>query len=369
MNEQQYEEADFPLFNNNDSSHIYAAELISMNNLPTFNMDPTLVAYNFQRSAAAQGPYANNQNFGSDQHQHQHLKTEAAPDFAKRSPTLYPTGSPELRGPLPSNLSSASGPSAASSAIGSPYATHAQIPSALPEWSSHGLGLAPTIAGDYGYQNEFNFGASLEPDFAFADMTKPMGFVDPSILHSYAGAPIASPMPQEEFVQQTMYPPQSPSPSEMSSRSSKRVKSSASPYMQNYAPYPYPSRRGSIASASPSSPDSSSSTPRTHCPFPTCGKSFKDLKAHMLTHQTERPEKCPITTCEYHTKGFARKYDKNRHTLTHYKGTMVCGFCPGSGSAAEKSFNRADVFKRHLTGVHCVEQVPPNSRRKTSNGS
>jgi hypothetical protein len=86
----------------------------------------------------------------------------------------------------------------------------------------------------------------------------------------------------------------------------------------------------------------------------------------MLTHQNERPEKCPILTCDYHIKGFSRKYDKNRHTLTHYKGNMVCGFCPGSGSAAEKSFNRADVFKRHLTSVHAVEQTPPNSRKKTS---
>lgn len=102
---------------------------------------------------------------------------------------------------------------------------------------------------------------------------------------------------------------------------------------------------------------------KQRCPHPECGKVFKDLKAHMLTHQNERPEKCPITTCEYHVKGFARKYDKNRHTLTHYKGTMVCGFCPGSGSAAEKSFNRADVFKRHLTAVHGVEQTPPNSRK------
>lgn len=89
----------------------------------------------------------------------------------------------------------------------------------------------------------------------------------------------------------------------------------------------------------------------------------------MLTHQNERPEKCPIPTCEYHTKGFARKYDKNRHTLTHYKGTMVCGFCPGSGSSAEKSFNRADVFKRHLTSVHGVEQTPPNARRKSPTGN
>ena len=84
----------------------------------------------------------------------------------------------------------------------------------------------------------------------------------------------------------------------------------------------------------------------------------------MLTHQSERPEKCPIVTCEYHVKGFARKYDKIRHTLTHYKGSMVCHFCPGSGSAAEKSFSRADVFKRHLTSVHGVEQTRPNTRRK-----
>ena len=101
------------------------------------------------------------------------------------------------------------------------------------------------------------------------------------------------------------------------------------------------------------------------CPNPDCGRYFKDLKAHMLTHQSERPEKCPIVTCEYHTKGFARKYDRCRHTLTHYKGTMVCDFCPGGGSATEKTFNRADVFKRHLTSVHGVEQAPPNSRKKS----
>jgi len=102
---------------------------------------------------------------------------------------------------------------------------------------------------------------------------------------------------------------------------------------------------------------------RNRCPHPECGRVFKDLAAHMLTHQEERPEKCPIETCEYHTKGFARKYDKNRHALTHYKGTMVCPFCPGAGTAYEKAFNRADVFKRHLTAVHNVEQTPPNSRK------
>ena len=110
-------------------------------------------------------------------------------------------------------------------------------------------------------------------------------------------------------------------------------------------------------------PTSSSSAVRNRCPHPECGRVFKDIAAHMLTHMEERPEKCPIETCEYHIKGFARKYDKNRHALTHYKGTMVCPFCPGAGTAYEKAFNRADVFKRHLTAVHNVEQTPPNSRK------
>jgi hypothetical protein len=96
---------------------------------------------------------------------------------------------------------------------------------------------------------------------------------------------------------------------------------------------------------------------------PQCGRAMKDLQAHMLTHLDERPEKCPIETCEFHTKGFARKYDKNRHTLIHYKGTMICPFCPGVGTDFEKGFNRADVFKKHLMKSHGVEQTPPNSRK------
>ena len=183
---------------------------------------------------------------------------------------------------------------------------------------------------------------------------------------------------------QTFQPP-SPSPSDTSSYDSHRSGSgrirsgTASPYVHSSSFQPYPrgseARRLSIASSiSRQSQENTRSTSlsldedgkeRGRCPNPDCGRLFKDLKAHMLTHQSERPEKCPIITCEYHQKGFARKYDKNRHTLTHYKGTMVCGFCPGSGSAAEKSFNRADVFKRHLTSLHGVEQTPPNSRKKS----
>ena len=146
-----------------------------------------------------------------------------------------------------------------------------------------------------------------------------------------------------------MFQPPSPTPSNASTRSSRPVKAgSQSPYRNAmpFQPYAYAPRRPSVCSnnsrlshGSQGSPHSSSfeleqGTQKGQCTYPDCGRVFKDLKAHMLTHQTERPEKCPIVTCDYHIKGFARKYDKNRHTLTHYKGTMVCGFCPGSGSAA-----------------------------------
>lgn len=35
---------------------------------------------------------------------------------------------------------------------------------------------------------------------------------------------------------------------------------------------------------------------------------------------------------------------------------MVCDFCLGTVSDAGKSFSRVDVFKRHLTSIHYVEQ-------------
>lgn len=150
-------------------------------------------------------------------------------------------------------------------------------------------------------------------------------------------------------------------------------------YNNTYQQVPYLHRRNSVSSLSSrhsrQSPMAGSAMydvegqEKGRCSYPDCGRVFKDLKAHMVTHLPERPEKCPILNCEYNQKGFARKYDKNRHTLTHYKGTMVCGFCPGSGSAVEKSFNRADVFKRHLTSVHGVEQTAPNSRKRSPTGS
>ncbi|KAH7139678.1 putative C2H2 finger domain protein [Dactylonectria estremocensis] len=100
-----------------------------------------------------------------------------------------------------------------------------------------------------------------------------------------------------------------------------------------------------------------------------CHKQFKDLKAHTLTHAKERPEKCPIRACEYHIKGFSRKYDRNRHAINHYRGTMVCGFCPGLGSTLEVSFDRLDLFKKHLLDAHKVKPKSPNERLRPESPS
>lgn len=214
-----------------------------------------------------------------------------------------------------------------------------------------------------------------------------LDLTDPSLIHPEINRPPMA-IPYDAHYHQAGLPyPASPSAISSSSPQPHMMRTnSSSPFLHagsfqtayTTSPYAAPmdhnGRRLSMGNfISPGSAEYHSSDEtgkeKQRCTYPDCGKIFKDLKAHMLTHQNERPEKCPIQTCEYHVKGFARKYDKNRHTLTHYKGTMVCGFCPGSGSAAEKSFNRADVFKRHLTAVHGVEQTPPNSRKKTAAGA
>ncbi|KAH6975502.1 hypothetical protein BKA56DRAFT_634104 [Ilyonectria sp. MPI-CAGE-AT-0026] len=312
------------------------------------------------------------------------LYAEATPSYIlnnRSSPGMYD----ETDMGLPSSSrSTASAPSAASSAIGSPQSNHGQM-GAVPEWTPQGLGVQPGIVGnDYITGQDY---ASFAPhgleELSF-DFGPPKAFVDPSLIHpEITRPPMGIPSYDSHFQQPGHHYPTSPSIAASSPQPNMMRTNSSSPFLHNgpfqptYPTSPYGApmenhvRAPSMSHFVPATPGGDYSSPddikeKQRCTWPECGKVFKDLKAHMLTHQHERPEKCPIQTCEYHVKGFARKYDKNRHTLTHYKGTMVCGFCPGSGSAAEKSFNRADVFKRHLTAVHGVEQSPPNSRKKSA---
>ncbi|GFF38919.1 5',5'''-P-1,P-4-tetraphosphate phosphorylase 2, partial [Aspergillus udagawae] len=314
-------------------------------------------------------------------------KTAGFPPMPPTPPSLPVPYSTE---PYMSGLSTASGPSiasASSSAIGSPYSGIAQT---FPEsWvdTNHGIGLPAAVMDEF-FPSEF-MASSLEAENIY-QRKGPGDFVDPSLIQpvhqypSYSTPTISFPEPSG-YSANCGYFPQSPDPSHLPIAESyaadhfSQTGLAVSSPLLNSAPHSRPvsiyDRRSSISSThsrrSQLSPAASvaefddESKEKGRCPHPDCGRVFKDLKAHMLTHQSERPEKCPIVTCEYHVKGFARKYDKNRHTLTHYKGTMVCGFCPGSGSPAEKSFNRADVFKRHLTSVHGVEQTPPNCRKRS----
>ncbi|KAI6712755.1 hypothetical protein JHW43_004722 [Diplocarpon mali] len=447
--------------------------------------DPSMFSHNFSFSTA--------QNFNMEPYACPRTQdgypTNAGSSFAAQyADATYPLESPDLRA-APSNYSTASGPSATSSVMGSPNSIHGHVVPA-PEWVPHGLGLDPSIVSyeSFAHGNEYTYQLTGMDDFASEVAAKPNGFVDRMRLgavsiseaspitpvsaaavefsdegfRSPLNACLKSPKDARRTSQafaasfgdipsplwaQDQRSPVSGTPYYVSSETSlAHAKYHQSPFVSQssgnlvaplesscrlpltilascyalslalsgssanerflrpinsppavhrspdvcnatprplslpttYIPriaiaitsnYPYPPlRRPSLQSYGSQDGNFSSeeSKEKGRCSYPECGKVFKDLKAHMLTHQNERPEKCPIQTCDYHIKGFARKYDKNRHTLTHYKGTMVCGFCPGSGSAAEKSFNRADVFKRHLTSVHAVEQTPPNSRKKIS---
>ncbi len=90
----------------------------------------------------------------------------------------YPLESPELRA-APSNYSTASAPSATSSAMGSPHSIHGHVVP-VPEWAPHGLGLNPSIVGfdNYGQGNEYTFQPTGMDDFALEfNAAKPNGFV------------------------------------------------------------------------------------------------------------------------------------------------------------------------------------------------
>ncbi|RMZ90780.1 hypothetical protein DV736_g1987, partial [Chaetothyriales sp. CBS 134916] len=305
---------------------------------------------------------------------------------AQSLPFSHPAEMPPA---LISTASNPSIPSASSSTVGSPYSgpihmpTHDEYNAAM----SQSLGAIPTIVN----QDAFDFSSSgFEPELAIGHEKLNGNFVaDPSLINGsiYPNTTMATAvMPSETVMHGTLQQHDAPVYQHPFSAMSPVNSPAPSPnlYQQTqfsppvtYANYDrqlqFQSRRPSVSGSFYSSHASPASEfedgEKGRCPHPGCGRVFKDLKAHMLTHQAQRPEKCPILTCEYNQKGFARKYDKNRHTLTHYKGTMVCGFCPGSGSAAEKSFNRADVFKRHLTAVHGVEQTPPNSRKRSASST
>lgn len=40
----------------------------------------------------------------------------------------------------------------------------------------------------------------------------------------------------------------------------------------------------------------------------------------------EHPQKCPVTNCKYHRKGFPLKTERDEHVIQHFEGVIKCGF-------------------------------------------
>jgi hypothetical protein len=130
------EEVDFPLYP--DTGNMFSPSF-QFNGAQTYSMD---ASYSYARSQEA---YPTTTGLGSS------TMYAEAPQYE----------SPDLR-TAPSNYSTASGPSASSSTMGSPHSIHGHIVPG-PEY---GLGLTPSIVGynDYGH-NEYAFQTSGMDDF------------------------------------------------------------------------------------------------------------------------------------------------------------------------------------------------------------
>jgi len=88
---------------------------------------------------------------------------------------------------------------------------------------------------------------------------------------------------------------------------------------------------------------------------PESGKLFTDLKTYILTHQNV-PRKCPVQTCEYHTKGFHEDIIKIGPLLPSSRTPWY--MIPATvRELGWESFQRVDTFEGHLTGVHAVDQA------------
>ncbi|PSK51644.1 hypothetical protein B9Z65_2911 [Elsinoe australis] len=310
----------------------------------------------FSTNASASYPPLQQDRFRQDSqhevHYGQHFKAPSTPASAARSPHPVSPAMARVAGHRRASLPSAR---VAAQHMSSPLAQeqmspeepmtpHPQQRAPVPQQGLHQPPFFSQSSGVFVPPLQSSYPSLIEPFNAYTSAPYPT-----SITQS----------PRQMYVN-----PPSPAMSQTSYNMSGPIRTESR--ASQWQPYP---RSHSVMSAHShvsrhSSGSNDSDENKVICPIASCGRPIRDLKAHMLTHQSERPEKCPIPSCPYHLKGFARKYDKNRHTLTHYKGTMVCDFCPGSGSSSEKSFNRTDVFKRHLQSVHNVEQTTPNSRRR-----
>jgi hypothetical protein len=90
---------------------------------------------------------------------------------------------------------------------------------------------------------------------------------------------------------------------------------------------------------------------QNRCPYPECREIFKDLKAHMLTHQNARSGKYPSQSY---------KDEKNHGSSSLCNGKMPCTFSTDSGfesTVPPESVNGADSFRGHFRSADNFEQA------------
>lgn len=78
--------------------------------------------------------------------------------------------------------------------------------------------------------------------------------------------------------------------------------------------------------------------------------------------------KCPVTTCEYHHKGFSLIAERDKHTMTHAKGYLRCGFqeCRstrddlGNTKDNGQRYDSAEHLRNHVLEVHKYQYTDMN---------
>lgn len=95
-----------------------------------------------------------------------------------------------------------------------------------------------------------------------------------------------------------------------------------------------------------------------------CKKDFKDLTAHLETHNAIRQHRCTVPSCTWSGKGHARKHDTERHIRTHWKGGATC-----SATDCGKWFQTCVLFRAHLVKEHGAETRGGNDNKKADSDS
>lgn len=64
----------------------------------------------------------------------------------------------------------------------------------------------------------------------------------------------------------------------------------------------------------------------------------------------EYSRKCPVTTCEFHRKGFPRKGERDKHTMTHFDGPFKCSSELCDRSYSSEIFDNVEDLRHHVRG-------------------